>query len=161
MPHPWGGGDTPLDPPWTTHLSLTPLCLTERRERETGAGGVQHPLEPHPQLPGGSGAGFGSSGEGPGSLPHVASPSFVVFFGGVGVSQAIFRKFDLDKSGSISSYELRLALEAAGRTPLSPPTSLAPPLMNRTPPHRLGVLRVPLRLQAEQEAARAADHPLR
>ena len=28
--------------------------------------------------------------------------------------QAVFRKFDLDKSGSMSAYEMRLALEASG-----------------------------------------------
>lgn len=28
--------------------------------------------------------------------------------------QAVFRKFDLDKSGSMSAYEMRMALEAAG-----------------------------------------------
>ncbi|NWZ30856.1 CAN1 protein, partial [Asarcornis scutulata] len=27
---------------------------------------------------------------------------------------AVFRKFDLDKSGSMSAYEMRMALEAAG-----------------------------------------------
>lgn len=30
------------------------------------------------------------------------------------VSQIIFRQFDLDKSGAMSAYEMRLAVEAAG-----------------------------------------------
>lgn len=28
--------------------------------------------------------------------------------------QSVFRKFDLDKSGSMSAYEMRMALEASG-----------------------------------------------
>lgn len=30
------------------------------------------------------------------------------------VSQVVFRQFDLDKSGAMSSYEMRLAVEAVG-----------------------------------------------
>lgn len=44
------------------------------------------------------------------NLSAVLSLSLSIF-------QTVFRKFDLDKSGTMSAYEMRLALESAGDIP--------------------------------------------
>lgn len=75
-------------------------------------------MEPNPQLPGGLG-GSGRGGTALGGALTRRPQRFGAFWGVFGVGgQAVFRKFDLDKSGSMSAYEMRMALEAAGNAAL-------------------------------------------
>ncbi|NXL68192.1 CAN1 protein, partial [Chordeiles acutipennis] len=60
--------------------------------------------------------GVKSRGFGVSLLMGNTTPCFFLkkIWGGFVAFQTIFRKFDLDKSGSMSAYEMRMALEAAG-----------------------------------------------